>query len=465
MTGSQPVGAPNTPSPSTPGQESDLPLNDFPEFVRDPLGFLRRKWKQLGDVAEINFGPRPNFLVVHPDGVKQVLQNYPERYDKSNLVSYQRMRSIVGKGLVTSEGDIWKEERRVAHAAFDPRQLHHFVPHMQRSLADMQTRWENLAAQRESINVHGEMKRLTIRAATLILLSVTADHEHLGDSLMILLDEFMHRLYSIFQPADQNSASQDEQFVEAQRNIEKAVQAIIEERRKTGNFGNDLLGQLMAAKDSATGLALTDDLVREELTTMFFAVYENTALALTWTWRFLGRYPEVRKKLEDELIACLGGRLPDAGDLERLKYIKAVLQESMRLNPPVSVFYRYVLQDDVIGGRPIPQGSGIILSPYLTHRHPEFWDDPEAFSPARFKVHNSRHRFAYFPFGGGPRVCVGASLAMLQATQAIATVAQRFHLDLEPESEAGAAETFTLQPPSRLPMRLTARHCGLHPGS
>ena len=459
MSTSQPVVL-SEPSLRAPGRESKLPLGEFPEFARDQLAFLERKWKKFGDVVAFRFGWLPVYFVAHPDAVKRVLQSYPALYDKNNLVSYRRMRRIVGNGLVTSEGGLWKRQRRIAQPAFEHRRLDGFIPHIQRSLQDMQQEWENWAAEGKVLNIHWEMRRLTLRIATLSLLGVdiARDHEDVGKALTIALDEFMHRLYSVVPLPEIIPTPRNRRFSKAQKKIEEVVQAIIDVRRKTGNLGDDLLGRLMAATDPETGIGMSDELLHDEVITMFFAAYENTAHALTWMWHFLAQYPQVREKLEQELATCLGGRLPVAEDFERLNYTKAVLQESMRLYTPVPLLSRHAVQDDVIGGYRIPKGSVVMVAPYITHRHPEFWNEPEKFDPERFMERTNRHRFAYFPFGGGPRVCIGASFAMLEATLVIGTLAQRFQLDLVPGAKVEFAEGISLRPRSGLPMKLTARH-------
>jgi cytochrome P450 len=226
---------------------------------------------------------------------------------------------------------------------------------------------------------------------------------------------------------------------------------------RTIDSGNDLVGMLLAAQDAGTGERMTDRQVRDEVMTIFLAGHETTSVALTWTFYLLSQHPAVAAKLRSELDAVLGGRAPTVDDLANLPYNRMVIDEALRLYPPAWVLSRTPLADDVIGGYRIPKGSNVFLSPYVTHRHPAFWDDPERFDPERFTPERAagRPRFAYFPFGGGPRQCIGNNFALLEAQLLLATIFQRYRLELWPEHQVGLLPLITLRPKGGLPIGLS----------
>jgi cytochrome P450 len=252
---------------------------------------------------------------------------------------------------------------------------------------------------------------------------------------------------------------QNRRFKHALHTIHTFVDAIIANRRADPDASSDLLAMLLRVRDEASGQGMTDQQVREEMMTIFFAGHETTALALTWTWYLLSQHPEVEESLHKELDGTLGGRSPTAADVPKLPYTLMVLQESMRLYPPVWIFVRDAIGADVIGGCHIPAKSMIVLSPYLVHRHPEFWPDPEKFDPERFTAPRcaARADYAYFPFGGGPRYCVGSHLALLETQLVLATVAQRYRLGLVPGHLVEPRMAGTLHPSHGMQMTLHPR--------
>jgi cytochrome P450 len=246
-------------------------------------------------------------------------------------------------------------------------------------------------------------------------------------------------------------------FLEAADTVDRQVARIIEARRKSNTNASDLLSLLMAARDPETGEGMSDRQLRDEVITMFLAGHETTANALAWTFWLLSLHPDVRRKLHAELAAVLdNGRLPTFEDVGRLEVTTRVLQESMRLYPPAWIVARRALKDDVIGGYAIPAGTLIFLSPYVTHRHPAFWENPEGFDPDRFAggALSRLPRFAYFPFGGGPRQCIGMNFAMVEATLLLATIGRRVHLDVLPGQRVVPEPGITLRPRGAIRMRV-----------
>jgi cytochrome P450 len=237
------------------------------------------------------------------------------------------------------------------------------------------------------------------------------------------------------------------------------IRAQIDERRKSDARPNDLLTMLIEARDEESGEGMTDQQLRDEVITIFSAGHETTANALTWTWYLLSKHPAVRRRLEGELDQVLGGRVPAVEDLARLEYATGVVKEAMRLYPPAWIISRRAIAADRLGGYDIPEGSIVLLSPWVTHRHPRFWENPEGFEPERFEPARAAAlpRYAYFPFGGGPRLCIGNNFAMMEAVLLLATMARRYRLDLDPGHLVDLDPLITLRPRTGVRMQLTAR--------
>jgi cytochrome P450 len=242
--------------------------------------------------------------------------------------------------------------------------------------------------------------------------------------------------------------------------LDDVVESIIEQRRRFPGDSDDLLAMLMEARDEETGSAMDDMQLRDEVMTLMLAGHETTSTALSWTLYLLSQHPDTRERLEAEVDAVLGDRTPSIEDVPRLTYANMVLQESMRLYPPAWGLARWCHEADEVGGYYLPPNSSVTLSPFLTHRHPEFWPDAERFDPERFapEQEKGRPRFAYIPFGGGPRLCIGNQFAMTEAMLILATIVQRYRLDLVPGHQVGIDAQITLRPKGGLPMLVSARH-------
>jgi cytochrome P450 len=238
--------------------------------------------------------------------------------------------------------------------------------------------------------------------------------------------------------------------------MDAVVYAIISERRKQNTDTGDLLSMLLLIEDADTGERMTDTQLRDEVLTMLVAGHETTATALTWAWGLLDQHPEVRSKLDAELAQVLGGRAPTMDDVPNLTYTRMIIDETMRLYPPVYIFSRHVVADDELNGYHIPKGASVDLSPYLTHRHPDFWEEPERFMPERFSAEQvaARHKYAYIPFSTGPRICIGNNFALLEMTLVLATVAQRYRPRLIAPTLPKALPLITLRPQDGMPMHL-----------
>lgn len=417
------------------------------EMRRDPLALLTGARRRYGDFVRFRLGPYRVYLLAHPDHVEHVLRDRPRNYLKDG---YEHIE-IVGNGLLASEGDFWRRRRRVAQPAFHRERLAAMADTMTGETETMLERWDVLPAD-EPLDVEAEMSRLTlgIVGRTLFGADVGDEAGGVGDALSTVLNLGFQRTGRFFPVPPGVPTPKNHRYRSAVRRLDGVVAALISGRRSSGGGGGDLLDMLLEAPD-------TDERqLRDEVMTFLTAGYETTARALSWIWFLLGANPHARERMERELDG-LGDRTPAFEDLERLAYTKMVLRESMRLFPPVWGLSRLVAEEDEIGGYAVPKGSRVVLSQYVTHRHPDFWEDPETFDPERFTPERSagRPRYAYFPFSGGPRQCIGNDFATMEATLVLATVARRYRLVLVPGHPVEPEPSFTLR--SRYGIRMTLR--------
>lgn len=436
----------------------------LPRSDRDPFARLFERVDRYGDVVRSHIGPPQLHLVQHflrhPDHVERVLSSNRANYPKS--FSYQVLGGVLGEGLLTTEGDLWLRHRRMLQAVFSRRRLASLVPPMAEAAEDLLARWDPWADTGARIDAAAEMTRFTLDVVGRALFGtdVVREARELGDHLTFLLRELARRLDSgvgalslifVDLPGPRNH-----RILRAVDGLDGIVHRLIAERRDKEEGREDLLSLLLAARDEGTGAGLTDRQVRDHVMTFLLAGHETTANALAWALYLLSLHPRVARAVREEAVDALRGRTPTADDLERLPYTRAVVSEALRLYPPVPFLERDVLEDDHAGGYRIPAGSMVSLSPYLTHRHPEFWQHPEGFDPERFLGDRAkgRPRFAYFPFGGGPRQCIGAGFAVQEAVLGLTTIVRRFRLELTPGARVEPHPGITLRPRNGVPMTI-----------
>jgi cytochrome P450 len=422
----------------------------------DALGMFVRCFRDHGDLVHLRFGPFDYYFVSDPDLVHHVLVENSKGYVKSR--NYRGLKLVLGEGLVTSEGDFWRRQRKLAQPAFHRERLAAFAEQMVTHTTTMLSRWETRPDVRAPLDVHAEMTALTFRIVGTTLFSVDLEGEAsaVGDSLahvMHAVDDYAEALVPIpmWVPTPSNV-----RFKRTLKRLDDMVFHIIEDRRAhPHDLGKaDLLDMLMSAKDEDTREQMTNRQLRDEVMTLVLAGHETTANALTWTWYLLSKHPDVARRLADEVHEVLGDRTPTLADLPRLKITNAILQESMRLYPPVWAFERQALEPDTLRGFPIAKDAIVGFSPFVIHRHPAHWDNPEGFDPDRFLDARAerRHRYAYLPFGGGPRQCIGNGFAMMEAQIIVAMIAQRHRLELVCGERVEIDPTVTLRPKSGVHM-------------
>lgn len=429
---------------------------------RDPLGLLLGAATRYGDVVRLRWLVWTLYLVSSADGVQRVLQEHHQGYNKE-VLDYQLLRRFLGRGLLTNEGDSWLRQRRLIQPAFHRQRLAAFGELMASATTDLLARWDALDPA-APLDVAHEMMRLTQRIVGLALFSIDLSAEttdRIGEAFTTV-NTLITDFASLPFPPLAVPTPRNRRLREASLTLDRIVRGIIARRRTASENGEepgDLLALLLHARDADTGEGMPDDQVRDEVMTLLLAGHETTANLLAWTWHLLAQHPAAERRLHGELDAVLAGAAPSVDQFAALPYTRMVLDEVLRLYPPAWAVTRNAIAADTLAGCAIPAGGFIMLSPYVTHRLPRYWDDPEAFEPERFTPQRAaaRPRFAYFPFGGGPRQCIGNSFALMEAQIALATIAQRYRLRPLPGRRVEPEPLITLRPRGGLPMLLERR--------
>jgi cytochrome P450 len=442
-----------------PGPRENWLIGSARAIQRDPLGFNMSMFQRYGNVASIRFLIWPTYMIFHPQDVKHVLQENHRNYSKDTYLTYF-LKPLLGLGLFTNDGQSWLHQRRLMQPAFHRKQLLTFGTLMTSATESMLKDWQPAARRDQTLDVAVEMMRLTLRIVGQALFSIDLSDETDTVSLAftaltaLISDYIFNPVPPLGFPTPRNRRIQ-----QSIRTLDGVVQEIITEHRRMGTGKEDLLSMLLAARDEETGEGMNDRQVRDEVMTLLLAGHETTSNALSWAWYLLSQHPDAESRLYAELEQVLGGRIPTVEDLPNLAYTHMVLEETLRLYPPAVGFNRKALADDEVGGYFVPANTLIWLSPYVTHRHPEFWENPEDFDPERFSPGRSagRPHFAHFPFGGGPRQCIGNNFAMMEAQLILATIAQRYRLRLVPNHRVEPQVLLTMRPRGGLPMRLVER--------
>lgn len=421
----------------------------------NPLELMARSAREHGDVVRLKFAWLDYYLLNAPAAAHRVLVENAKAYHKSP--NYQGLKIMLGQGLLTSEGELWRRQRRLAQPAFHRDKIAGFAATMAACTNDMLERWER--EQPAVLDVHAEMMRLTFRIVgkTLLSADLEADAKQFGQALDVAIRWANEYVESIVRVPPSIPTPKNLRFRRAQRLIEGVVMRVVEERRSSGRESPDLLSMLMESRDETTGERMSDKQLRDELLTLTLAGHETTANALSFTFYLLSRHPDVLRRLRAETTAVLGGKSPRLDDLPRLPFTKAVAEEALRLYPPAWVFERVALEDDEVLGYAIPKGSVVAVSPWVIHRSTALWPNPEGFDPSRFlEPDPARHKLAYLPFGAGPRTCIGNAFALTELQIILATMVQRVALELVPGVALELDPSITLRPKHRLPMTMRA---------
>lgn len=431
--------------PLPPGPRTRVPGGDLLAFRRDPLGTLDRLAAAHGDVAALRFGPRRVTLLGDPERVREVLVTRHREFIKSYAL--QRARVLLGEGLLTSEEPLHLRQRRLAQPAFHRERIAAYAADMTAYAARMAEEWRD----GETRDVAREMNRLTLAIAgkTLFGAEVVGEAEEIAGALTTALGLYKRLTNPLGPLLDRLPTPGTLRMRRARARLDATIYRIIAERRRAGEDRGDLLSMLLLAQDTeGDGGGMTDLQLRDEALTIFLAGHETTANALAWTWYLLAGSPEAEAALHAELDTVLGGRLPTVDDLPALPYTRAVLAESMRVLPPAYVVGRQPLHDMEIGGFRVEAGSIVLMSPWVIQRDPRWWPDPLRFDPGRWtpEMEAGLPRFAYFPFGGGPRKCIGEGFAWTEEILVLATLASRWRVRPVPGHPVEPEPMITLRP-------------------
>lgn len=444
-----------------PGPAGGLVLGSMREIEKDSLGFFVRGAQRYGDVYRFRMLFWKVVFINHPEPIQRVLQDNDHNYDKATF-DYDLLRPVVGNGLLTSDGDFWFHQRRLVQPAFHRKKLAGFADMISDEASAMVGRWRN-GQTPEPFKVADEMTRLTLGIAgrAFFGLDLEGEANQVGPAFTQINQILQERFYAPLVPLSFPTPT-NRRFRAAMDQLYAVVNDIIEARRRHPGGEDDVLSLLLSARDPDTGQGMDNHQIRDEVMTLMLAGHETTANALSWTLYLLARHPKVRHRLEGELDEVLAGRPPAMDDLPRLVYTEQVVHEALRLYPPAWAFSRRALAPDQLGGYRVDQGSTVMISPYALHRHPAFWPDPERFDPDRFvpSAAEGRPRYAYIPFGGGPRLCLGRDFALMEARLVLGVLLQACRLDLPDGATIDPEPLITLRPAGGLPMHLTFRDPG-----
>jgi cytochrome P450 len=459
-----------------PGPTYKMPGKLLRQFIHDPINTLSNISREFGDISYFKLGHEHVYLINNPDYIEKVLI-----YDHHNFKKGKRLqtaKAVLGEGLVTSEGDLHKRQRRLIQPIFHPKQIMSYINTMTDFASRIRDRWKD----GDTVDVSEEMMRLTlgIICKSVLNYDVESEAQEVGKALTTVR-KYSKRLQSPIGhvldkipvlPAVKGAR-------EAKKQLDSLIYQLIADRRRwEGDSDNskshdqDLLSRLMQAQDLVSPNnnnqeKMSDKQVRDEVMTIFIAGHETTANALTWTFYLLSQNQDVERKLHDEINSVLGdssdnsvgNRIPSANDIPKLQYTEKVLRESMRLYPPVWTIGRYVENDYYVGEYTIPAGSSILMSQYVMHHNPKYYEEPEQFNPDRWTEQFKTHlpRFSYFPFGGGIRGCIGEPFAWIEGVIIIATIAQKWTMRLLPSQRIKLDPAITLRPRYGMKMKLIQR--------
>jgi cytochrome P450 len=439
-----------------PGPKSKAPGDQLMAISRDPLKFLMKVAKDYPDVAHFKLGPQHTFLLSHPDHIQNVLVAHDWNFLKGR--GLQRAKKVLGKGLLTSEGNFHRRQRRLSQPAFHRQRIAGYARTMAEYARRRGERWQA----GETRDMAQEMMSLTLAivAKTLFDADVETEAKEIGRALGEVLEMFSTFSSPLTEVLDKLPLPRNRRARQAKMRLDETIYRIIEERRATSVDRGDLLSMLMMAQDTeGDGGGMSDEQLRDEVMTLFLAGHETTANALTWTWYLLSANLDVEAKLHAEIDSALEGKLPTVDDVARLPYTEMVFTEAMRLYPPVWVMGRRAVSGYKVGKYYVPARSIILLSQYVMHHDERYYPEPEKFDPERWRpeARATRPKYAYFPFGGGPRMCVGEQFAWMEGILLIATLAQEWKLRLVPGHPIKMQPLITLRPKHGMRMTIEKR--------
>ncbi|MBK8020416.1 MAG: cytochrome P450 [Chloroflexi bacterium] len=441
-----------------PGPRGSFLIGSMREFSRNSLNFMTDQ-RQFGDVSSFMFGPFRVYVANSPEPIHEVLVTRADKFHKSATIK-RVLNPLLGQGIFTSDGELWKKQRRLVSPAFHTRRVGAYGAVMVDYAGQMVASWRD----DQVLEVDHEMAGLTMRIISKILFDaeVGPDADIISASVSDALHVVNDRMNRFFASPRWVPTRENRLYYGAIERLNALIFRFMADRRRSGEDKGDVLSMLLAAQEE-DGERMTDEQIRSEAMTLFGAGHETTALALTWTWYLLSQHPDVEARLHEELTRVLGGRAPEVSDLPQLAYTEQIVKEAMRLYPPAWGTSRDSIEEVEIGGYTLPKETVIMIPIFAVHRDPRWWNNPEMFDPDRFAPEAEKQipKYAYLPFGAGPRVCIGNALAMMEAKLVLATVAQRYTLDLAPGQKVEPERVFTLRP--KYGMKMIARQREMAP--
>ncbi|MER7166835.1 cytochrome P450 [Micromonospora sp. NPDC000207] len=423
---------------------------------RDRLGMMTSAADRYGDAARLPVGPKELYFFNHPQHAKHVLADNAANYHKG--IGLVHARRALGDGLLTSEGELWRKQRKVIQPAFQSRRIADQAGAVAEEAAALVDR---LRARRAAVvDVPEEMTALTLGVLGRTLLDTDLGRfPALGDDFAAVQDQAMFELASLSAVPTWVPLPRQVRFRRARRQLQRVVDRLVAERGAVDDDRPDVLSRLITSAGAESDPGVGRQRLRDELVTLLLAGHETTASTLSWSLYLIDRHPEVRERLHEEASRVLGGGLPTFEDLGRLRYATMVVQEAMRLFPPVWLLPRKAIAADEVGGYRVPAGADVLVCPYTLHRHRDFWPDPHRFDPQRFDPDDrtERPRYAYIPFGAGPRFCVGNHLGMLEAVFVLSLLARDLVLTCLPGRPVVPEPMLSLRVRGGLPMRVASR--------
>lgn len=431
-------------------------LRSFGEIRRHPLDYLERAWREHGDVVQFPIPRPPSYLVNDPDAVRRVLVDQARSFGKATI-QYRALSLVTGEGLLTSDGDVWRRQRRMVQPAFHHETLAQLTGHIERASATVVSDWTR-AGQGAVVDVDAAMMHATLEVVGHALFGsdLSGDAAVLADATLDALDVVIARARVPITPPTWLPTPANQRLNAANKVLDDAVQRILADRRESPSSTHDMLDMLMSVRDE-DGMGLSAEEIRNQMVTFIVAGHETVASALTWAWALLAAHPQEQELLHVELTAVVGDEALTIEHYSRLTRTRAVYDEALRLYPPAWLITRKALVNGELGGLEVPEGSLVIMSPWLLHRHPSLWNSPEEFRPSRF-IDDEIDRSAFLPFGAGPRMCIGRDFAYVEGVLMLARLAAAFEVSYAGESGMpGIDPLVTIRPAGGLRLRINRR--------
>lgn len=436
-----------------PGPRGEPVAGNARRYSRDPLSFIESLTRSYGDIAKFRLGSEDTYLIANPTDIERVLVSESDIYEKPKAIRTGSIDDLLGDGLLLSEGGFWERQRRRAQPAFSPGRVMQFGDAISGYAEEVTEQWHD----GQTVEIDPLMARATVKVIVEVMFGTTLDNETtqtIQDNLEPLGQMFQPDPILFMLPEWMPTPSKIE-YWNAVEELDSVLDDLIQQREGTTDGEMDFVSILLRAQEDVD--EVTEKVVRDELMTTLLAGHDTTALSLTYTWYLLAQHPEIEQQVYEEIQEIFGGETPTASGVRELDLTERVIQESMRLYPPVYTIFREPQESVQLGGYRIPKGSIVMLPQYGVHRDPRWYDDPEAFDPDRWTRERARERpnYSYFPFGGGPRHCIGKHLSMLEAQLILATVAQKYRLHLATDQPASLEFSPSLTMHPETPIRMT----------